>query len=249
MESIVTLSGNLPVVSSTAIAEGVGREHKSVIQLVRQNLSDFEEFGPLTFEMRVGKPLPQGGFAYRTEIALLNEQQATLLLTYMRNNEVVRAFKKRLVRAFYEMAKRVRQEADSTRRVLPFQQKNLEKDVRAIVAHRPHARAWTRAFWERCRKECGFSAGELIPSHMLEKAWLLRDEFELLVKRIEAIEKQFEPAATRLFSGRVDASGDFARIDDEIQERLADAKYGTPNPKLKAMGFQLDLFAPAWVYE
>ena len=84
---------------------------------------------------------------------------------------------------------------------------------------------------------------------MLEKAWLLRDEFELLVKRIEAIEKQFEPAATRLFSGRVDASGDFARIDDEIQERLADAKYGTPNPKLKAMGFQLDLFAPAWVYE
>lgn len=112
MESIVTLSGNLPVVSSTAIAEGVGREHKSVIQLVRQNLSDFEEFGPLTFEMRVGKPLPQGGFAYRTEIALLNEQQATLLLTYMRNNEVVRAFKKRLVRAFYEMAQRVRKGGD-----------------------------------------------------------------------------------------------------------------------------------------
>lgn len=110
MESIVTLSGGMPVVSSTAIAEGVGREHKSVIQLVRQNLSDFEEFGPCAFEMRMVNR-PQGG-GHPQEIALLNEQQATLLLTYMRNNEVVRAFKKRLVRAFYEMAQRVRKGGD-----------------------------------------------------------------------------------------------------------------------------------------
>lgn len=112
MESIVTLSGNLPVVSSTAIAEGVGREHKSVIQLVRQNLSDLREFGELAFEMRVHEAHSKGGRGPATEIALLNEQQATLLLTYMRNNEVVRAFKKRLVRAFYEMAKRVRKGGD-----------------------------------------------------------------------------------------------------------------------------------------
>ena len=246
MESIVTLSGGMPVVSSTAIAEGVGREHKSVIQLVRQNLSDFEEFGPCAFEMRMVNR-PQGG-GHPQEVALLNEQQATLLMTYMRNNEVVRAFKKRLVRAFYEMAKRVRKGGDSTRRVLPIQQKNLEKDVRAIVAHRPHARAWTRAFWERCRKECGFSAGELIPAHMLEKAWLLRDEFELLVKRIEAIEKQFEPAATRLFSGR-GSGDDLFKIDKDFQDRLAYCCDGSLNPKLKALGFQMELFAPAWVYE
>jgi phage antirepressor YoqD-like protein len=37
------------------------------------------------------------------EYACLNEQQATLLLTYMRNNEIVRNFKKALVKAFYEM--------------------------------------------------------------------------------------------------------------------------------------------------
>ena len=84
---------------------------------------------------------------------------------------------------------------------------------------------------------------------MLEKAWLLRDEFELLVKRVEAAEKQFEPVATRLFSGREDVSKYFARIDNGIQDRTAEIQYGTPNPKLKAMGFQLDLFAPAWVYE
>ncbi|CZW49135.1 Uncharacterized phage-encoded protein [Enterobacter kobei] len=37
------------------------------------------------------------------QIALLNEQQTTLLITYMRNNEVVREFKKRLVYEFFTM--------------------------------------------------------------------------------------------------------------------------------------------------
>jgi phage regulator Rha-like protein len=36
-------------------------------------------------------------------VALLNEQQTTLLITYMRNNEVVREFKKRLVSEFFTM--------------------------------------------------------------------------------------------------------------------------------------------------
>ena len=158
MESIVTLSGNLPVVSSTAIAEGVGREHKSVIQLVRQNLSDFEEFGPLTFEMRVGKPLPQGGFAYRTEIALLNEQQATLLLTYMRNNEVVRAFKKRLVRAFYEMAQRVRENTCVNRQNPNGRNPHLpawREDIARRCRGANNADRWKKAFWAGARREAG----------------------------------------------------------------------------------------------
>lgn len=91
------------VTTSLAIAEGVGNPHKSVIQLIRQNTSDLEEFGPLAFEMRKGEALPQGGFAKATEYAILNEQQSTLLLTYMRNNDVVREFKKRLVRAFFDL--------------------------------------------------------------------------------------------------------------------------------------------------
>jgi phage antirepressor YoqD-like protein len=105
MNSIVNLNNTgCPVTTSLAIAEGVGNPHKSVIQLIRQNTSDMEEFGPLAFEMRKGEALPQGGFAKSTEYAILNEQQSTLLLTYMRNNDVVREFKKRLVKAFFELA-------------------------------------------------------------------------------------------------------------------------------------------------
>lgn len=103
MNSIVTLNDTgCPVTTSLAIAEGVGNPHSSVIKLIRQNTSDLEEFGPLGFEIQVGNR-PQGGGA-KTEYAILNEQQSTLLLTYMRNNDVVREFKKRLVKAFFELA-------------------------------------------------------------------------------------------------------------------------------------------------
>lgn len=97
MSNIVSITNGEPVTSSLAIAEGVGNSHKTVIQLIRGNISDLEEFGTLAFEMRKSEGRP-------TEFALLNEQQATLLMTYMRNNDVVRAFKKRLVKAFYELS-------------------------------------------------------------------------------------------------------------------------------------------------
>jgi len=98
MNNIVTLNDTgCPVTTSLAIAEGVGNPHSSVIKLIRQNTSDLEEFGLLDFksESTGGRP---------TEYAILNEQQSTLLLTYMRNNDVVRAFKKQLVKAFFELA-------------------------------------------------------------------------------------------------------------------------------------------------
>ena len=98
MINIVTLNNaGQAVTTSLAIADGVGNSHATVIKLIRQNASDLEEFGVLDFksESTGGRP---------TEYAMLNEQQSTLLLTYMRNNDVVREFKKRLVKAFFELA-------------------------------------------------------------------------------------------------------------------------------------------------
>lgn len=98
---IIENDGTL-VVSSETIAEGAGVEHRAVLQLIDNNHDDFAEFGAVSFEMR---PLPNGGKPQR--LALLNEQQATLLMTYQRNSDRVRAFKKALVKAFFEMAQRL----------------------------------------------------------------------------------------------------------------------------------------------
>ncbi|WIJ63871.1 Rha family transcriptional regulator [Serratia nevei] len=90
------------VTNSAAIAEGVEKDHKPVIQLIRKYRADLEEFGRVEFEMR---PFQTDGGMQKQEIALLNEQQTTLLITYMRNNDIVRAFKKRLVAEFFRMRK------------------------------------------------------------------------------------------------------------------------------------------------
>ena len=97
---IVSINNGQLVTTSLAIAEGVGNPHKSVIQLIRQNVSDLNDFGGVAFE---NAPFETAGGTQSREVAILNEQQSTLLLTYMRNNDVVRKFKKRLVKAFFEM--------------------------------------------------------------------------------------------------------------------------------------------------
>ena len=96
------------VTTSLAIAEGTEIQHKNILELIRKNPKDFQDFGPVAFETRKGKPLPQGGFAKSTEVAILNEQQATLLLTYMRNNEIVKGFKKHLVKSFFDIREKLR---------------------------------------------------------------------------------------------------------------------------------------------
>lgn len=88
------------VTTSCAVAQGIKKDHKPVIQLVRKYKSDLEEFGRVEFEMR---PFETDGGIQKQEMALLNEQQTTLLITYMRNNDYVRAFKKRLVAEFFRM--------------------------------------------------------------------------------------------------------------------------------------------------
>lgn len=89
------------VVSSETIAAGSGVQHKNVLELIHANRADFEEFGQVAFETRPG----YNNAPVRT--ALLNEQHATLLMTYQRNTEQVRQFKKTLVRAFFDMARRL----------------------------------------------------------------------------------------------------------------------------------------------
>ena len=102
--TIVIIKDGDAVTTTLAIAEGTLSDHASVIKLVRTYQADLEEFGLLDFksESTGGRP---------TEYAFLNEPQSTLLLTYMRNTDIVRAFKKKLVREFWEMVQQRNQHA------------------------------------------------------------------------------------------------------------------------------------------
>lgn len=102
-QHLVTLTDGNVVTTSLVIAEGTDVQHKNVMAMIGNHLPDFEEFGRVAFETR---PFETAGGTQERNVAILNEQHATLLMTYMRNSEVVREFKKRLVKAFYTLAHR-----------------------------------------------------------------------------------------------------------------------------------------------
>ena len=107
VSNLVEVSEDQPVTTSLIIAQTLGREHDSIIWLVRKHESDLGEFGNVIYDRvelgRVGaiKPLA---------VAVLNEQQATLLISFMSNTPKVVDFKIRLVKAFYEMRQRLEEE-------------------------------------------------------------------------------------------------------------------------------------------
>ena len=87
-----------PYTTSEIIAECAEVKHDTVQSLIRNHQEDFESYGIIGFEIRKldgrGRPM---------KIYRLNEQQATLLITYLKNTAPVRKFKMNLVRAFFEM--------------------------------------------------------------------------------------------------------------------------------------------------
>ena len=87
-----------PYTTSEIIAECAEVKHDTVQSLIRNHQEDFESYGIIGFKIRKldgrGRPM---------KIYRLNEQQATLLITYLKNTEPVRRFKMNLVKAFFEM--------------------------------------------------------------------------------------------------------------------------------------------------
>lgn len=97
---LVFLTGNTPITDSLVIAEGTGVQHKNVLELIRKHNDQITRWGEVRFR-RLKRENPLGGRP--TDIALLNEQQATFLITLFRNTDVVVEFKAELVDQFYKM--------------------------------------------------------------------------------------------------------------------------------------------------
>ena len=86
-----------PYTTSEIIAEGTGIEHRKLRDAIRKYKTDLEAFG-LSASYQAESSGGRKAIGY-----ILNEQQATFLLTLLKNTPVVVAFKKELVRQFYAM--------------------------------------------------------------------------------------------------------------------------------------------------
>jgi phage regulator Rha-like protein len=101
INALVSIHEGSPVVSHRVVAENISYNQNNLSRVIREHIEDFEEFGAVGFEIQARKDGNRGGDQAKTY--LLNEPQATLLMTYLKNTPIVRQFKKTLVRAFYEM--------------------------------------------------------------------------------------------------------------------------------------------------
>lgn len=90
-----------PFTTDEIIASCAQVQRKVVSNLIRRYKTDLENFGVLRFKN--AKPTAGSDGGRPQKLYHLNEQQATLLITYLRNTEPVKAFKKALVREFYAM--------------------------------------------------------------------------------------------------------------------------------------------------
>ena len=98
--SLVLLQNNQLVTTSEIIAQSIKVQHKNTLDLIKRYSNEIKVLGPLAFETRVGNR-PQGG-GEKTTFALLNEQQATFLISLSRNTPKVVEFKLALTKAFFE---------------------------------------------------------------------------------------------------------------------------------------------------
>ena len=104
-----------PFTLSSIIAKGLNMKHHSITRIIRRHEADFLEFG------KVGHNVQALKSGQNEKVYILNEEQATLLVTYLRNTPKVREFKKMLVKEFYKLKDEV-----SKYRI----QRKLEKPIR-----------------------------------------------------------------------------------------------------------------------
>jgi len=145
MNAVILSVDGVPVTTSLAIAEGTKTDHASVIKLVRAYQADLEEFGRVGFEIQ---PFETAGGTQQREVSILNEQQATLLITYMRNSDIVRSFKKRLVKNFWDMrrpaAPAIPHTLSAALRLAADQADQIEQQQAQLAIAKPKAEALDR---------------------------------------------------------------------------------------------------------
>ncbi len=102
MDNIVFLTPNTqePFTTSDVIAEMTGNSYRSVQRIIEKQQARLERFGQVRFEITSVK-YSRG--TNQKKIYHLNEQQATLLMTFLKNTDVVADCKTELVRQFYAM--------------------------------------------------------------------------------------------------------------------------------------------------
>lgn len=124
----------MPFTTSDMIAKYAGIKATSVDRLIRKQMKALEAFGLVGFEIRV---CPHRTGATTKKVYHLNEQQATLLITFLQNTEQVIRFKTELVRQFYQMRTQLQE-----RQIAKVDRKAPHRSLTDAIQSNPNHSKW-----------------------------------------------------------------------------------------------------------
>jgi phage regulator Rha-like protein len=168
MNDLVVIEDKEPVTTTMLIAKGVGNKHENVMELlVKHSLKTKILSG---FETRKvssgGRPMTVG---------ILNEKQATFLITLMRNSEKVLEFKEKLVDEFFDMRDRLQKVA------LNHQNQEWQQGRKNSIGVRNNETDVIRSFVEYATSQGSTSANRYysnISSMENRSLWILEGKFK-----------------------------------------------------------------------
>lgn len=213
MNELVFLEPNdleeIPFTTSKVVAEHGQVKHETVQRLIRNYEDDLKEFGKLGFEIR---PLESG---QSEKIYKLNEEQATLLITYMKNTLPVRSFKKSLVKQFYLMQKELTKRK-VTRQIGKQAREALTNAIQELPDS-PHKRMKYKHYTDLVYKIVfGKNSKQLREEFGIKKSEELRNRFTASeLETVERLEKQV--------SSLIELGHDYQSIKGELTQKYLKA--------------------------
>lgn len=189
MNSLVFIQSNnleeIPFTTSKIIAKNGYVQHETVVRLITKYEEDLKEFGILRFEIGEIKGRGQPEKMYK-----LNEQQATLVITYMQNTLPVRNFKKSLIKEFYEMKRELNKRAIT--RGIAKDKRNTLTDALDKLPNSPHKNFKYRHYTDLAYKIAFSKNTDQLRKHLgIENKETPRDYLsEGDLKRVEIIENE-----------------------------------------------------------
>ncbi len=188
MNDLVFLDPNrldaIPFTTSKVISEVVGIEHRKIKVAIRKHKEAIETFGILApyeadiQDRRRGQP---------EVIYKLNEEQATFLMTLLKNTPTVVAFKKELVRQFYAMRRELVSRQVNRAKMLPTR-RDLTDAIRDCIPESPHKVMWYKHYTDLAyRAAFGMSAAQLrktrnAPKGSVAADYLTAEEMDNVVR-------------------------------------------------------------------
>lgn len=200
-----------PFTTSDVIAEQTKNSYRSIQRTIERQQARLEKFGQVRFEIT---PVTYNRGTNMKKIYRLNEEQATLLITFLKNNDIVADFKVELVRQFYAMRRELTARQVNRAKMLPSR-RDMTDAIRDCVPESPHKAMWYKHYTDLAyRAALGKSAAQLRKERNAPKDAVAADY--LTSAEMEAVER-----ITKQIGVLVEMRLDYGQIKNMIGNRLS----------------------------